>query len=495
MNRTDKHGKSSRALLLSALLLCASGASAQALHLNYFSSYSGNTPIGIDYQESSGGNLILSANYPTGLPWNLNLIDIPSGTVAPFSNLAGFTDELKVATARSSAGCQQYPIGTVFTANGEPGEIVRIDPSGNVLPPAVNNSGSAAHRSWVKLPGELYLLRGSFYVDRACSFGGDLIVVSGNGDDPAGGGVWRVSADGNASKVATIPGKALEGVITLPNNSAKYGPWAGSIVAGAETLNQRLDMDGIVYSIKPNGAVTQWNLGFTDARGVHYPVKAEDIDIIKPGSDFLGIAYQDGKVMRIPAADFAPYADQILITQEYPCGSMSSDLQTRCAGPWTTTTGLYAVSWNGSAFVTTPLPFAPDSPVQMVRQWEHVTFAPRGDVSIVKSTDTPNIIAGGTARYTIALTSNGPEDAYNVIMKDTLPAGLAWSLSGADAASCSIASGVLMCSYAPTRTLFPSSSSPQVLAARRRSGRQEPGFRHTLANQGCCSRGRPAGRK
>jgi hypothetical protein len=271
--------------------------------VDYFSSFSGNTPIAIDFHEINGGNLILSANYPSGDPYNLNLISPMTGKVSQFSGLAGLTDELKVATARSSVGCQQYPVGTVFTANGEPGEIVRIDPSGNIFAPAALNPGSFANRRWVKLPGEQFLLRGSFYVDRGCAVGGDLIVVSGMGDDPGGGGVWRVSADGAATRIANIQGKSLEGLITLPVNPI-YGPWSGSILAGAETLNQRLDMDGFVYSISPTGTVTQWNLAFTDASGVHYPVKPEDIDIIKPGSDFFGIAYQDGKVMRVPAADF-----------------------------------------------------------------------------------------------------------------------------------------------------------------------------------------------
>ena len=63
-------------------------------------------PVGIDFQENTAalngiGDLILSANYPTGLPGNLENIAVPSGTHTTFSNLAGLTDELKVATART----------------------------------------------------------------------------------------------------------------------------------------------------------------------------------------------------------------------------------------------------------------------------------------------------------------------------------------------------------------------------------------------------------
>src|SRR2546426_8122162 len=80
-----------------------------------------NNPIGIDFHEPNGGNLISSVHWPTGSPNNLQLIDVSSATATPFSTLNGLTDELKIATARNSV-CQQFPIGDVFTANGQPGE-------------------------------------------------------------------------------------------------------------------------------------------------------------------------------------------------------------------------------------------------------------------------------------------------------------------------------------------------------------------------------------
>src|SRR2546425_10521656 len=99
-------------------------------------------PIGIDFHEPNGGNLISSVHWPTGSPNNLQLIDVSSATATPFSTLNGLTDELKVATARNSV-CQQFPIGDVFTANGQPGEIVRLDKNGNIYAPAANNPGVA----------------------------------------------------------------------------------------------------------------------------------------------------------------------------------------------------------------------------------------------------------------------------------------------------------------------------------------------------------------
>ena len=132
-----------------AALLSVVAQAAQITLTNFSTTF--NSPIGIDYHEPNGGNLILSANWPSGQPTNLNLIQIPSGAVANFSTLAGLTDELKIATVRNSTGCQQFPIGDVFTGNGIAGDIVRVDAAGNVYPPAVNNPGSVANRSWVAL--------------------------------------------------------------------------------------------------------------------------------------------------------------------------------------------------------------------------------------------------------------------------------------------------------------------------------------------------------
>src|SRR5262249_42978496 len=191
-------------LIILAAVLTVAAQAAQITLTNFVTGF--NNPVGIDYHEPNGGNLILSANYPTGQPTNLNLIQIPGGFVSNFSNLAGLTDELKIATVRNSAGCQQFPIGDVFTGNGVPGEIVRVDAAGNVYPPAANNPGSVANRSWVALPGSVAvdLLRGSLYVDRFCAFGGDLIVVTGDDNATGGGKVWRVKLNGTAQLLASI---------------------------------------------------------------------------------------------------------------------------------------------------------------------------------------------------------------------------------------------------------------------------------------------------
>ncbi len=78
------------------------------------------------------------------------------------------------------------------------------------------------------------------------------------------------------------------------------------------------------------------------------------------------------------------------------------------------------------------------------------------NVSVLK-TGSAAVSAGGTATFTIVVTAGGTGASTNVTLSDTLPAGT-WTLGGADAASCSITSGVLACSFgtmanASTRTV------------------------------------------
>ena len=140
------------------------------------------TPIGIDHY-SPTNKVALSVNYPSGLPNNFELV-ANDGTRTPFSLTSGFTEEIKIATARPSS---IFPAGTLFTGNGIDGQIARINPDGTVVNPwvALGNQGVCT--------GPHGLMRGSLYVDRTGIYGGDLIVVTTVGE------VWRI----NAGAVAT----------------------------------------------------------------------------------------------------------------------------------------------------------------------------------------------------------------------------------------------------------------------------------------------------
>jgi uncharacterized repeat protein (TIGR01451 family) len=94
-------------------------------------------------------------------------------------------------------------------------------------------------------------------------------------------------------------------------------------------------------------------------------------------------------------------------------------------------------------------------------------------VSVNKTTSTPVISVGGTASYRITVQATGGGNSNNVVLTDTLPAGLSWTVGGADAGACSPASPVaggstLTCSFGTvasgsTKSIALSATAPAQL--------------------------------
>ncbi len=281
-----------------------------------------NSPIGIDYHEPTD-SLVVSVNYSNGLPRNFERIEF-DGTHVPFSGVSGLTNEVKIATVRSG-GIGGFTTGDLFVGNGVDGQIVRI-----------TGGGATVINPWVDLPGSGNgLMRGSLYVDRTSVFGGDLIAVTTAGE------VWRINSSGIPTKLADV-NVHLEGVITVPDDAAKYGPLAGKIITGAEG-------QGRLYTIDVAGNVEIFNPG----------VNIEDIDLIPADENFFGVNFGTGKILGAPASSFASMVGDILLTQEFHSGS-----------------GLFRLFWDGSTLQAEELALASGS--APVGQWEHVTFAPAG---------------------------------------------------------------------------------------------------------------------
>jgi hypothetical protein len=153
-----------------------------------------------------------------------------------------------------------------------------------------------------------------------------LIVVT---TEPAGS-VWRVNSSGVPTKLASL-GIHLEGVTTVPNDTAKYGPWAAKILAGAE-------QQGRVYAIDAQGNTAFFTLG----------IRPEDIDIIPANENFFGIDFSGQALWTAPPSEFADKVGDILIAQE--------DFGI-----------LFHIRWTGAQFQVTQ--------VAQVGQWEHITFS------------------------------------------------------------------------------------------------------------------------
>src|SRR6266498_2010492 len=381
-------------LMVFALLWQSSRVRAGAtINLTEFVGFVFNGPIGIDFHEPTG-KLIVTRGYPSGTPHNLDLV-AADGTVTQFSNLVLLENELKVATVRSGPCMGGFPLGEVFTGNGDPGQIVRI-----------SATGSSVQNPWVILPGETALIRGSLFQDRYCAAGGNLIVVSGNeqNNNPANdnvGRVWRVNSAGVATLVANI-GTHLEGVVTVPNNPTVYGPLAGKILAGAEHLTiiggvQQYVASGQIYVVDPNA----FNSFFTIGSGagnlyqIGLDLHPEDIDIITKDAEFFGIAFRDGKILTAGSADFANMCGQILVTQEFPAAG---------------TSGLATLTWDGSGFQAMGL-----ISNRTIQQWEHVTFK-GGDVCFVPPPP-PGVSHGCTPGFWKNHANNPPWGNYTPLQK------------------------------------------------------------------------------
>ncbi len=340
--------RSKLGLALAAALAASTAIAAPVITLTQISTPF-NGPIGIDYYEPTN-SVLISANYPSGLPSNLETI-AGNGTHTPFSTLSGGTDEVKVATVQSGY-TTGFAVGDVFTGNGSDGQIVRITGAGTTL-----------LNPWVSLPGGGNgLMRGSLYVDRTGVYNGDLIVVTTAGE------VWRVDAAGNPTFINDV-NVHLEGVMTVPNDAARYGPIAGCIIAGAEG-------QGLMHSWCPVvGAFTHttYNLG----------VAIEDIDLID-GSNFFGVNFGTGRILGAPASQFAGLVGDILLTQEFHSGS-----------------GLFRLTLNGAAFVTEQFTLGAGS--APVGQWEHVTFARAGINEVPPVNGVPEPATAGLIGLGLAL--------------------------------------------------------------------------------------------
>jgi uncharacterized repeat protein (TIGR01451 family) len=436
--------------------------------------------VGIDYSQLTG-NLVnsLFPNAGQAGPGGLFNVDRITGvhTLVANAPAGSVIDETKVATVRvAGPACnanQSFPVGTIFTGNGLPGQIVIIPPSGPSTTLLLQGTS-------VTLSGTIMedaVLRGGFFQDRFCAAGGDLFVVSGSGTPgaPVGGNVWRVHPTGTGTFTIThivrIPNTAgtagtrahLEGVIVVPNDALIYGPWAGKIVTGDE---DRTDVGSPVtaiingtnpkiYAVDPTtGSVLSNGSGFTITGPVPHP---EDFDFIE--GDFYGNAYNNngsdttgspkGAILRASFLDFDLTKGDILITQEYPQtpGDNSQISITRCVDVGANS-GLYQFRWNGTSFVSTLLARSGTSPV--LCQWEHVTFVPVSNITIEKTPDGNSFNIGDQIFFTIKVTSTGPGTATNVILNDPLPTPgnlNTWFVQSDPSGTCAVSSNVLTCNF------------------------------------------------
>jgi hypothetical protein len=162
--------------------------------------------------------------------------------------------------------------------------------------------------------------------------------------------VWKVDSQGRPTLVANIHTPHLEGVITIANDAARWGPWAGKILTGDESLlDENFKSAPLIFSIATNGFTRSYSLG----------IQPEDFDVIPADRSLYCINYNgvESKILKLSKAFFTNYVGDLLITH---------------AGEFHDKPKLFIVRWTGSQFVTRSIPL-PDS---FLGNFEHVTFAP-----------------------------------------------------------------------------------------------------------------------
>ncbi|NLH75079.1 MAG: hypothetical protein GX456_18685 [Verrucomicrobia bacterium] len=311
-------------------------------------------PIGIDYYPVTGDEgLLISDNWwYSGSPCNFTKISKVNGQIvlSPWSSISGLSDEIKVATVKEHvANFQQgdmffgYKPATGWTTIGR-----------------VCADGSPVELDWAVLPGETSPVHGGLHLDRTGLFGNDLIVVTGGEVDleGEGGRVWRITSNADHSSgtktvfadiTQTYGPTHLEGVLTLPNDPVKYGPWAGKIITGDES---RVPAP-VIYTIGQGGNVNYFIVEIEDPGQYLSP---EDFDIIAQGQSLYCNDAWDRRIWQVPEWYFAEHAGDILVTQ---------------AGEYYGTAMLVILHWDAEEER-----FVPKAIYPPFRNFEHVTFAP-----------------------------------------------------------------------------------------------------------------------
>jgi RHS repeat-associated protein len=315
----------------------APGVTNLILQLTPITTESGYQLVGVDYLATSNGIVVAHGGFDTsGSDTNFDIVSPVDGSVTPFSSVTGLGFEPQLASVRDTFG--GFKIGELFSAGNGPGEILRIAPDGSLVTNANNEA-------WVVLDDGTDAKVKGLYVDRTGVFGGDLIAVNMNYDTYTGD-VWRINSRGQATSLAQISLSPQDSVtlVTVPNNVAKYGPWAGRILVSDDS-----ELTGL-YAVDTNGT------------SVLYPEFAPPCIQLIPANENLYAVMEDNNLYTAPAAAFQGMEGDILMTE---CvGQPEED-------------AFFRVRWKGQAFEQSLMNPQWVNP-WWAEDWEQITFAPVG---------------------------------------------------------------------------------------------------------------------
>jgi hypothetical protein len=302
-----------------------------------------NDPVGIDYHPPTQSLIVTTGssnntNNFMQIYANIvfsNSLYVTNVVVTNWTDLTQIPDEVKIAIAKSSS--DGFTNGDLFFGD-------------NTDVGWIGASGTNYNRHWGVLTNasltNAFELRGSLHFDQTGVFSNNLVVVTGNGGPLAANyGVWRIDANRHAHLITEIFANHLEGAITVTNNSALWGPWAGKLITGDEH-------DQKIFAVDHAGATITYELG----------INPEDFDIVPANQDLYCTDVETGNILKIPRTLLASYTGQMIITQA------GEGLSPRPGSR------LFFVRWDGTNFQTRNVRhFYTNSPAG---HFEHVSFAP-----------------------------------------------------------------------------------------------------------------------
>jgi hypothetical protein len=244
-------------------------------------------PIGLDYHTLTD-SLLVSVD-PYYCASNFVRIDA-SGNVSHWADVTNLLNPTPLATVKTTANGFQE--GATYFCG--------FAPSVGWLSP----NGDDSIRDWVVLNEYAWGL-GGLYVDQSGAWGGDLIVTTGGDNTPGeevGGGVWRIRADGVATQVVYLA-TCLGGVITLTNDTARWGPWSGKVITGQDY--EEYPEFPEIYAVDTAGQVlTYTNLG----------IQPEQVSLIPPSQPFYFCDTDNNAIWEVPYTAFTNHVGQLLMT-------------------------------------------------------------------------------------------------------------------------------------------------------------------------------------
>ncbi|WP_329390182.1 hypothetical protein OG625_38470 [Streptomyces sp. NBC_01351] len=258
--------------------------------------------------------------------------------------------------------------------------------------------------------------------------------VAGRTDSPESGFPVKVGPD------LTYNGDTADAFV------AKVAPGGGSLAyagyIGGAGSDQALDI-----AVDSLGAA--YVIGDTSSSESTFPVKDG------PDPTFGGASAYVAKV--------APDGSELIYAGYLDNADQGTGIAADSAG------AAYAAGFTSSA--SFPATVGPDLTHNGDRDAFVVKVSPvpiRSDLSVVKSDSRSDpVVAGQSVTYTLAVTNNGPTNAYGVTLTDTLPAGLDFTSAGAGCAETAPGSNVVTCHIgavavdtARTRTITAATTAP-----------------------------------